>query len=306
MFKNDKLIGHNNTFKNLIDLFNKNSLPNKILLSGKKGIGKSILAEHLINYIYSLSENDKYDIDNLIINKNNRSNILYNNNSHPNIFKIIKNDEKKKIEISQIREMIDFQNKSSFNNKIKTIIIDEINYLNLNSTNALLKSLEEPKQGTLFILINNSDEYISDTIKSRCIEFKLFINFEETTLIVNNYYQENIIKNISHDFLNYYNSPSFFISLIKFMKENNIDYNTATIEDLLIFLIKNKLYMTNKFIVQNLNNFIELFFYKNINHKKNNSHIIKEYFYFKLKQIQKYNLDFESFFLEFQDRLLSE
>ena len=48
--------------------------------------------------------------------------------------------------------MIKFQNNSSFNNKIKFIIIDNISDLNLNSTNALLKSIEEPNNNVLFVL----------------------------------------------------------------------------------------------------------------------------------------------------------
>ena len=55
-----------------------------------------------------------------------------------------------------------------------------------------------------------------------------------------------------------------------------------------------------------LNLFIELFFYKNINNSKNISFKIKKYFYLKLSFVKKYNLDFESFFLEFNDKLLSE
>ena len=62
----------------------------------------------------------------------------------------------------------------------------------------------------------------------------------------------------------------------------------------------------DEFIKEYLNLFIELFFYKNINNSKNISFKIKKYFYLKLSFVKKYNLDFESFFLEFNDKLLSE
>ena len=45
------LYGFNKTFNDLVKLYNVNSLPNKILFSGQKGIGKSTLSYHLINYI---------------------------------------------------------------------------------------------------------------------------------------------------------------------------------------------------------------------------------------------------------------
>ena len=46
-----KLIGHEFVFNKLIGLYKNNKLPNKILLSGKKGIGKSLLANQIVNYI---------------------------------------------------------------------------------------------------------------------------------------------------------------------------------------------------------------------------------------------------------------
>ena len=135
-----KLIGHEFVFNKLISLYKNNNLPNKILLSGKKGIGKSLLANQLVNYIYS--KND--------------SNLFIENNSHPNIFKIYKEKDKKYIEISKIREMIQFQNRSSFNNKIRSIIIDDLEYLTINSTNALLKSVEERNLSVICIVFFNS------------------------------------------------------------------------------------------------------------------------------------------------------
>ena len=96
------------------------------------------------------------------------------------------------------------------------------------------------------------------------------------------------------------------IFLVKFFRENSIDYLNLTIEQFIIDLIKNKYYSKNHFINENLNIFIELFFYKNINRSKKISYKIKEYFYLKLSLIKKYNLDLETFFLEFEEKLLNE
>ena len=285
-----KLIGHEFVFNKLIGLYKNNNLPNKILLSGKKGIGKSLLANQLVNYIYS--KND--------------SNLFIENNSHPNIFKIYKEKNKKFIEISKIREMIQFQNRSSFNNKIRSIIIDDLEYLTINSTNALLKSVEEPNENILFILINNSADKILDTLRSRCIEFKLLLKYNEIKKIVDIYFNDEIYLKIPKDFKIYYNSPSFLIGLIEFLNENCVDFINLTIENFIIDLIKNKYYLKNQFIFDHLNVFVELYFYKNINRSKKIPYKIKEYFYLKLSQIKKYNLDLEIFFLEFEEKLLSE
>ena len=54
------LYGHHFEFCNFINLYNNKKLPNKILLSGEKGIGKSTLAYHIINRILSIDEDFKY------------------------------------------------------------------------------------------------------------------------------------------------------------------------------------------------------------------------------------------------------
>ena len=56
-----QLYGLEKYFNEVKKLYDLGKMPNKILYSGKKGIGKSTLAYHVINYILSQSENDKYD-----------------------------------------------------------------------------------------------------------------------------------------------------------------------------------------------------------------------------------------------------
>ena len=303
---NNKLVGHNKLFNQLVELYNKNILPNKILLSGKKGIGKFTLASHFLNYIFSQKEDFNYDLKNFTINKDNKSFQFFKKNIHPNIFLIKKNKDKKYIEISQIREMLKFQNRSSFNNKLKFVIIDDVSDLNLSSSNALLKSIEEPNNNVFYILTHNSNSYLLDTIKSRCIEFKMHLNMSNSKLIVQDYFNEDIYGSISKDLSSYYNDPSFTISLINYLNENTLDFNTITIENLISLIVNNGDYIKNKFINQNIGFFVELFFYKHINLNNGITYKLKNYFYLKLNQIKKYNLDMESYFIEFQEKLLSE
>ena len=302
----NQLVGHDNLFKHLIELFNKKILPNKILLSGEKGIGKCLFSTHFVNYILSLDEDNKYNLNNFLINTNNKSFILFNNNIHPNILLIKKKNDKKNIDILQIREMIQFQNNSSFNNKSKFIIIDNVGDLNINSTNALLKSIEHPNNKVFYILTHNTGELIQDTLRSRCIQFKIHLCKTSCKLVINNYFNKNIYDSLSHDVINYYNNPSFVISLIEYLNNNSLDCQNVRIEDILKLIIKNKDYIKNKFINNNINLFVELFFYKKINYTNNIAFKIKQYFNIKLNHVIKYNLDMESFFLEFQQRLLSE
>ena len=61
-----KLYGISSIIDEIVNLSYSNKLPNKILLSGSKGSGKSTLAYHLINYMFSLNENDYSIISNVI------------------------------------------------------------------------------------------------------------------------------------------------------------------------------------------------------------------------------------------------
>ena len=58
----------------------------------------------------------------------------------------------KNIDISQIRNLILNLSKSLFNNKPRFVLIDNIELLNNNSTNSLLKILEEPGEKYLLYI----------------------------------------------------------------------------------------------------------------------------------------------------------
>jgi len=79
------LYGHHFEFCNFIDLYKNKKLPNKILLSGEKGIGKSTLAYHIINRILSFDEEHPYDEKNFTIDPENKSfKLILNNKSNFN------------------------------------------------------------------------------------------------------------------------------------------------------------------------------------------------------------------------------
>ena len=84
-------------------------------------------------------------------------------------------------------------NKSSFNNKKRFVLIDNIELLNLSSINALLKILEEPNENINFILINNNRRLLP-TLKSRCLNFKVFLTKDQSIRIVNQLINDDIIN----------------------------------------------------------------------------------------------------------------
>ena len=305
--ENTQLYCMNKFFNMIIGLYNEKKMPSKILLSGKKGIGKSTLAYHIINYILSINEEYKYDTDKFNIDKNNRSYKLIQNNSHQNFYLIDLLNDKKYIDVAQIREMITYTNKSTFNNMSRFILIDNIENLNKNSVNALLKVIEEPNENIFFILINNNEKNILPTLKSRCLTFKINFTFNQSMFAANQILNEDIFDLINLDLLSFYNSPGEIIDLINFSKEKNIKLSDFSLVDLLNIIIDNNYYKKNKFVKCLLINFIELFFLKEYKLTKNKKPLLNFYHNFisKIQNTEKFNLDEESLFLEFKIKLLN-
>ena len=295
------LYSYKDQFNFLVNLYKKKKLPNKILFSGKKGIGKSTFAFHLINFFFSENEQYAYSLDENKINDNNRSYKLINSNSHPNFFLINVKETKKDIDVTQIRKMIDYENKSSFNDMERFVIIDNVEDLNNHAANSLLKILEEPTTNLNFILIFDSQKKILSTISSRCVKFDFSLDQKERVKLISLITEDNFYEKLSNDFKNTYLSPKFYFDLYNFLNQNNFDKYNLDIEDVLLFVFENKLFRKNTFFFDHINHFVELYFYKVISKKKK---IEKNFNSFNnllidLNNTAKYNLDFEPFFLKF-------
>ena len=305
--ENIRLFGMNVFFNEITKLYNSKKMPTKILLSGKKGLGKSTLAYHIVNYILSENEEYKYDLTRFTINKENKSFKLVQNNTHPNFYLIDLLYDKKNIDISQIRNVISYTYKSSFNVMPRLILIDNIETLNRNSVNALLKVIEEPNKNIYFILINNNEKLILPTLKSRCLTFKINFTFEQSMLVSNQILNRNLLDLINYELINYYTTPGEIIDLINFSKEKNIELKDYTLINLLNLLIDNGYYKKNRFVKKLLFNFIELYFLKEYKTSKTKQKLLNFYHNFinKIHNTEKFNLDEESLFLEFKSKLLN-
>ena len=296
-----KLYGLKKFLKELIELYNSKILPNRILLSGQKGLGKCTMAYHLINYILSMGEDFSYDIDKNEINSFNRSFKLIQNKSNINFNLIDISKDKKNIEINQIRTLIQNLRKSSFNNKPRFILIDNIEYLNKNSINALLKILEEPNDNIYFIVINNNKK-ILPTLKSRFLEFKISLSNKESQLVFNHLLDGDLSQHINDELLDYYSTPGKMLNLIKFSEENSIDLKKTNLNEFLITIIDKSYYKKDSSIKYFVNDFFELFLSKKVSSKYEN---FRNYFLKQVDYIKRYNLDEESLFIEFKDKLLN-
>lgn len=81
---------------------------------------------------------------------------------------------RKEIGISQIKELQQSAGLQPYEGKHRVFIIDGAEYLNEESANCLLKTLEEPPQGVFIVLVTANDAALLPTIVSRCQRVELF------------------------------------------------------------------------------------------------------------------------------------
>ena len=299
-----KLFGLHRYFDKLINLYQENKLPNKLLLSGQKGLGKSTMAYHFINFVLSKDEEFTYNNDNFEINSNNPSFKTVMNKTNLNFSLIDINHKNKSIDINQIRDLISTLNKSSFNHKPRFILIDNIEFLNTNSVNALLKIIEEPSDNTYFILINNNKKVL-DTLLSRCINFKIFLTNQKNLEITNILLDNNLKELINGDLINYYSTPGKIYNLVKFGEEYKYDLKNQNLKEFLIKLINNNDYKKDTSLKYLIFDLIEFYFNKIQLSKSFNLYDKYSYFMKKISDTRKFNLDEESLFIEFEEKILN-
>jgi len=222
-----KLIGFKNYFIFFDKLYNNKKLPNSILLSGPKGIGKSTFVYHLANYLLSKNEKLKYDNNKFLINENNQTYKLIQDGTHTNFFILDTINSNENIKIEQIRKLLQFLNKSTYYKELKIVLIDNAESLNINSSNALLKAVEEPLENTFFFIIHNSSQKLIKTIKSRCVDFKFNFNLSEKKEIfteISKSYNFDFTENDLNNFLRF-DTHGNLLNYLAILKET--DFNLS-------------------------------------------------------------------------------
>ncbi len=148
--------------------------PHALLLNGITGIGKTALAFHLARGLLcqTVQKNPVshqfepcllHDSDKLC-----RCCQLFSAASHPDVYPIHPLMDKKIISVEQIRELIQWSVLNSQLSGKKIIIIEPAEAMNVNASNALLKTLEEPVDNTVIILLSHKKQSLLATIRSRC------------------------------------------------------------------------------------------------------------------------------------------
>lgn len=147
----------------LLGYIKQERIPQALLITGAGGLGKKHLA---FQFAYSLICSSPQDNGSNCGNCNGC--LLIMAETHPDLFLIKPDEEKKSISINQIRRVVtDTYLKPQFET-YRVVIIAPADVMTSSAANAFLKCLEEPTERTLFILISDKPNRLPATIISRC------------------------------------------------------------------------------------------------------------------------------------------
>lgn len=147
-------IGNETVIKFLESALFNDMVSSTYIFSGLKDLGKFQVAKAFaFNLIFSSKGTDE-DRDRLA-----------KNSGDLQILEL--EEDKKNISIKQVRELIKNLNLSSFLNSYKVAIIKDAHKLSIEAANALLKTLEEPENKVLIILLTEKIDDLPQTIVSR-------------------------------------------------------------------------------------------------------------------------------------------
>jgi DNA polymerase III subunit delta' len=165
-------------------------LPHALLLKGAQGIGKFDLA---MNYARSLLC-ERPRADGAACGECGSCH-WFEQGSHPD-FRLVQPDaltaeegeEKssgkkpsREISVDQIRDLANFANLSAHCGGYRIVLIHPAEAMNNNAANSLLKTLEEPTDRLLFLLVTHKPQQLLPTILSRCLSFAVHTPTRETS-----------------------------------------------------------------------------------------------------------------------------
>lgn len=167
----------------------QSKLHSSIMLRGSRGLGKRKFAEKLAVFLLCETSVEKKDVaasgglfdeDALAENAVDERSAedfscgtcpscqLLLASTHPDIYLLSPDEGKKQISVEAVRACKENLLKTPHVSACKVCVIDPVEALNDSAANALLKLLEEPPEGTYFVLIADQYSQVLPTIRSRC------------------------------------------------------------------------------------------------------------------------------------------
>ncbi|MEY3760944.1 MAG: polymerase subunit delta [Pseudomonadota bacterium] len=147
----------------LCDYRAQNRVPQALLISGNKGLGKQQLAQQFAFSLLCIKPQD----NGLQCGHCERC-LLLNAQTHPDFIEISPEEPGKTITIGQIRNLVTRLTLKPQFESWRVVIVSPADHMNKAAANAFLKCLEEPTERTVILLVTDKPAYLPATIMSRC------------------------------------------------------------------------------------------------------------------------------------------
>lgn len=138
-------------------------LPHALLLHGPEGIGKEDFAHLAANSLLCEQTSESGQACGEC-----KSCQLLASDNHPDFVSLQPEETGKAIKVDQIRELIQLMTLSPHFSGYRTVLISPAEQMNMAAANSLLKTLEEPQENTVIILVTSQLSRLPATIRSRC------------------------------------------------------------------------------------------------------------------------------------------
>lgn len=164
----ETILGHEKQKRMLQKMKEKNRLPHALLFLGEKGIGKRLFAQTLAASLLCQKNQTQLEPCGACA-----SCFAFAHQTHPDFFCIEPEQTGKTSRSIKLEKILDLQQKIAPMTKIssrRVVLIDDLQTMNDIAANAFLKTLEEPRGETIFLLIANASlSSLLTTIVSRCL-----------------------------------------------------------------------------------------------------------------------------------------
>ena len=153
----------NKVWQQLLELKQQQRLPHALLLVTQNGLGATNLSQHFLQAMLCQSPDEQGFACNECSDCS-----LFLAHTHPDMHHITPPEGKEIIGVDQVRSLIDVMNERAHQGGFRLALVEPADAMNKASANALLKTLEEPGQDTLLILVTNRVSSMLATVVSRC------------------------------------------------------------------------------------------------------------------------------------------
>lgn len=165
-----RLIGHEEAQAMVRAAWDAGRLPHALLLGGAEGIGKATLAYAIARFVLSGGAAPAHS---LAVDPSHPASRQVAALSHPDLLVLrrVPNDSGKlpsMIPAEQVRKVRSFFGSTAALGGWRVCIVDTLDEMNAQGANALLKTLEEPPNRSLFLLVSHAPGRLLPTIRSRC------------------------------------------------------------------------------------------------------------------------------------------